>query len=72
MKRLREERRRKKMTVAQLRALLANLPDDMRIALSYEGSVATFMSGYTCFEDDKGSEINESEATSSDFLVFVE
>jgi len=60
------------MTVAQLRALLANLPDDMRIALSCEGSVATYMSGYICFEDDKGNEINESEATSSDFLVFVE
>ncbi len=60
------------MTVAQLRALLANLPDNMRLALSYEGSVATFMSGDICFEDDKGNEINESEATSSDFLVFVE
>ena len=60
------------MTVSQLRALLANLPDDMRIALSYEGSVSTFISGYTCFEDERGNEINESEATSSDFLVFVE
>ena len=60
------------MTVAQLRVLLANLPDDMRIALSYEGSVSTFISGDTCFEDERGNEINESEATSSDFLVFVE
>jgi hypothetical protein len=60
------------MTVAQLRALLANLPDDMRIALSYEGSVSTFISGDTCLEDERGNEINESEATSSDFLVFVE
>lgn len=60
------------MTVSQLRALLANLPDDMRIALSYEGSVSTFISGDTCLEDERGNEINESEATSSDFLVFVE
>lgn len=60
------------MTVAQLRALLANLPDNMRIALSYEGSVSTFISGDTCLEDERGNEINESEATSSDFLVFVE
>lgn len=60
------------MTVAQLRVLLANLPDDMRIALSYEGSVSTFISGDTCLEDERGNEINESEATSSDFLVFVE
>ena len=60
------------MTVSQLRALLANLPDDMRIALSYEGSVSTFISGDTCLEDERGKEINESEATSSDFLVFVE
>ena len=60
------------MTVAQLRTLLANLPDDMRIALSYEGSVSTFISGDTCLEDERGNEINESEATSSDFLVFVE
>jgi hypothetical protein len=60
------------MTVARLREILANLPDDMRIALSYEGSVATFISGDICFEDQHGNEINESEATSSDFLVFVE
>ena len=60
------------MTVAQLRVLLANLPDDMRSALSYEGSVSTFISGDTCLEDERGNEINESEATSSDFLVFVE
>ena len=60
------------MTVSQLRALLANLPDNMRIALSYEGSVSTFISGDTCLEDRHGNEINESEATSSDFLVFVE
>ena len=59
------------MTVAQLREVLANLPDDMQIGISYDGMETGEFKPYISVEDENGEEINESEATSSDFLVFV-
>lgn len=60
------------MTVAQLREVLAKYPDDMQIGISYDGMETTEFKPYICVEDKDGEEISDDDATSSDFLVFVE